>query len=204
MNKLLVWRGIDEWRAEVSQVRLAADGLSATGTQLGVAPVPYRLDYSLETGTGWVTARLDATATGDGWSRHLDLRSDGAGHWTCAVEASGEVDLPPAGGDLTAVEGALDCDLACSPLTNAMPVLRHRLHVGPGEQDFLMAWISVPDLHVHPSKQRYEHVGLDETGAVVRYVGEHRGFVGMLALDPDGFVLYYPDLAMRVTGPAPF
>ena len=49
MNKLLVWRGIDEWRAEVSQVRLTADGLIATGTQLGVAPVPYRLDYSLET-----------------------------------------------------------------------------------------------------------------------------------------------------------
>jgi hypothetical protein len=32
----------------------------------------------------------------------------------------------------------------------------------------------------------------------VRYVGEHRSFVGELELDHDGFVLLYPELARRV------
>jgi uncharacterized protein len=203
MERLLVWRGIDEWRSEACRVRVEGDRLTAIGTQIGVAPVAYRVDYTLTTGTQWVTSRLDVTATGDGWMRRLDLRSDGAGSWTCTTEESGDVVLPPVGGDLTAVEGALDCDLARCPLTNTMPVLRHRLLFEPGAQDFLMAWVSVPDLHVHPSRQRYEHVGRDETGAVVRYVGEHRGFVGMLAFDADGFVTYYPDLALRVRGSEP-
>ena len=52
-----------------------------------------------------------------------------------------------------------------------MPVRRHRLHERPGEVEFLMAWVSVPDLGLHPSEQRYEHVRRDKDHAVVRYVG---------------------------------
>jgi hypothetical protein len=79
-----------------------------------------------------------------------------------------------------------------------MPVLRHELHREAGEVDFLMAWVSVPDLGVHPSVQRYEHVRIDDSGSVVRYVGEHRDFVGELELDRDGLVVFYPELARRV------
>jgi hypothetical protein len=53
---------------------------------------------------------------------------------------------------------------------------------------------------VQPSRQRYEHVRLTADGAVVRYVGEHRDFVGELELDRDGVVIFYPDLARRVGG----
>lgn len=45
-----------------------------------------------------------------------------------------------------AVRGALDCDLGRSPLTNLMPARRHHLHEHPGAAQFLMAWVSVPDL----------------------------------------------------------
>lgn len=79
-----------------------------------------------------------------------------------------------------------------------MPVRRHALHEGVGEIDFLMAWVSVPDLGVHPSKQRYEHVRRDADGAVVRYVGEHRSFVGELVFDADAIVRFYPELARRI------
>ena len=97
------------------------------------------------------------------------------------------------------MDGARDCDLARSPLTNLMPVRRHRLHEKPGEVDFLMAWVSVPDLGLHPSEQRYEHVRRDNNHAVVRYVGRHREYVGELLLDRDGVVELYPGLATRVT-----
>jgi len=63
----------------------------------------------------------------------------------------------------------------------------------------MMAWVSVPDLSVHQSRQRYEHVSLDSDGtSVVRYVGEHRDYVGELTFDADGAVITYPDLAQRV------
>jgi uncharacterized protein len=199
MTRLLLWKGVDAWTAEASRVDLEEDGLSASGTQMGVDPVPYRLDYRLETGPQWVTSRLNVDATGEGWRRHLDLRHDGTGAWSCEVEFAGDVDLPAAGGDLDLVKGALDCDLARSPLTNVMPVRRHDLHRDAGGLDFLMAWVSVPDLGVHPSQQRYEHVRADESGSVVRYVGAHRDFEGLLELDRDGLVLVYPQLARRVT-----
>ena len=41
MERLLVWRGLDEWRAEAAHVRIEDDRLTAQGTQLGADP--YRL-----------------------------------------------------------------------------------------------------------------------------------------------------------------
>ena len=62
MERLLIWRGLDEWRAETSHLRIDDDRLTATGTQLGVTPEPYRVDYSLRTGRcpSW-TARSTPT-----------------------------------------------------------------------------------------------------------------------------------------------
>jgi hypothetical protein len=193
-----VWRGLDGWRAEAATVELRSGSLRASGTQIGAEPVPYRLDYELEVGESWVTRSLHVRAAGADWTRELDLRHDGDGEWTADASSEGCAQLPAAGGDVSAVTGALDCDLGLCPLTNLMPVRRHDLHRRPGEVDFLMAWVSVPDLALHPSRQRYEHVGRRHDRLVVRYVGEHRGFVGDLELDDDGLVVVYPELARRL------
>lgn len=198
MRRTLIWRGVDAWRAEAATVEIDADHMRGRGTQIGDDPVPYRLDYELEVGERWVTRRLGVRASGAGWSRRLDLRHDGQGRWTAEATQEGGVELPPPGGDVSRAEGALDCDLGLCPLTNVMPVRRHDLHLQAREVDFLMAWVSVPDLGVHPSRQRYEHVARRDDRAVVRYVGEHRSFVGELELDPDGLVLFYPQLARRL------
>jgi hypothetical protein len=180
--RALVWRGVEEWLAEHAQVELLDDGVLATGVQLGVEPEPYRLDYLLDVPSGWITRRLEVEASGAGWRRSLVLEHDGAGHWTANSEA-----LP----DLT---GALDCDLAFSPLTNLMPVRRSALHERAGHEDFVMAWVSVPDLRVHASPQRYEHV----RPGVVRYVSRDGDFTAELELDSDALVVRYPRLAERV------
>jgi hypothetical protein len=198
---LVIWEGVDSWRAEAALVDLDADGLRASGTQLGVDPLPYRLDYELEAGPAWATRRLHVTATGTRWRRRLDLRSDGRGNWTCAVELDGEVGLPDPGGDPAAVAGALDCDLGRCPLTNTMPVRRHELHRRPGAMDFVMAWVSVPDLAVHLSRQRYEHVRADAAGTIVRYLD--RDFVAELEMDAEGIVVTYPELARQVVDETP-
>jgi hypothetical protein len=73
-----------------------------------------------------------------------------------------------------------------------MPVRRHGLHERPGAVDFTMAWVSLPDLTVHRSEQRYEHLAPGRT----RFSSDD--FTADLELDEDGLVLVYPGLARRV------
>jgi hypothetical protein len=179
-------------------VTLGDGTLSASGVQIGVAPVPYRLDYFLHTAEDFVTRTLHIDCTGEGWRRKLLLRRTVDGAWDVSVNSEGDVDLPSPGGDAAALAPALDCDLGLSPLTNAMPVRRHALHERPGEEDFLMAWVAVPELTVHAAPQRYEHV----RPGVVRYVdrGLYEGFTAELEVDAAGLAMVYPGLARRVAG----
>ena len=198
--QLAIWRGLDAWRVEAATVELTADGVVASGTQIGSDPVAYRLDYDLDAADGFVTRSLVVSAAGRGWRRRLDLRHDGAGSWTCERVAEGALDLPDPGGDVASLAGALDCDLGLSPLTNLMPIRRSGLHRREGGEDFVMAWVSVPDLSVVASAQRYEHVRATTHGSVVRYRdrGLFDGFTADLEIDDWGLVERYPGLAERV------
>jgi len=199
MERLLVWRGLGEWRAELARVRLEDDRLSAQGTQIGVEPIAYKLDYTLETGPRFVTRSLVLSGRGEGWIRTLALRRSEEDGWQIDAEHEGSAPLEPPGGEVADFAEALDCDLGLCPLTNTMPVLREGLLAGGEARDFVMAWVKVPDLSVHRSEQRYEPI--DER--TVRYVGKHRDFVGELQLDADGLVVRYPELAERLYPPAP-
>jgi len=178
VERLLLWRGLDSWRAESAHVRLDERGLEAHGIQLGAAPEPYRLDYRLRTDPKLVTTSLELSLLRSGRLRRLVLERSVDGRWKADNRAVHEVD------------GALDCDLALSPLTNYMPV--RRLAGVPA--DHLMAWVSVPELELSRSEQRYEPLG----PLRVRFVELDDGFVAELELDDDGFVTHYPDLAERV------
>lgn len=192
--------------AEWADIVLRPDRLSSRGTAIGMTPVPFRLDYELDTGPGFVTRRLRVRSHGSGWRRHLDLRRAEDGTWNADAGLTGEPDEllatdmadPGASAEtLTELAGALDCDLGQCPLTNTMPVLRHGLLRPSQPIDFVMAWVSVPDLHVHRSNQRYtfletEHGG----GALIRY--ESGTFSAAVRFDPDGLVLDYPGLGHRL------
>ena len=54
------------------------------------------------------------------------------------------------------LEGALDCDVLASPIFNTMPVLRHAMLAGGAPRDLVMAFVTVPDLGVTRSEQRYD------------------------------------------------
>jgi len=187
-RRSIVWVKEDPLGAESAAVTITRDGLSASGTAIGSSPSGYRLDYRLETGANFVTKRLSITARGEGWRRRLDLTRLRSGRWVCAGVAS----------DMVAVAGALDCDLALSPLTNSMPVLRHGLLEGGGPLEFLMAWVSVPDLHVIPSTQRYAFVRRSGTNSIVRYESATRDFVADLTFDQYGLCLDYPGIGRAV------
>jgi hypothetical protein len=207
VERLLIWAGdpgwAGGWRTETAQVELGDGVMRATGTQLATDPLPYRLDYRLDaSGHDYVTRSLRIAAAGEGWERRLRLERDPGGEWVAAVGIEGEPALPAPGGEVAGLVAALDCDLGFSPLTNTMPVLRHGLHRQPGRVDFVMVWISVPDLGVHTLHQRYEHVGANSDGATVKYASMEDGretFTADLELDAEGLVRHYPGLARRVT-----
>ena len=197
-KRSIAWVKDDQQGAEFAYVMISRGRLTAVGTAIGVSPVPYRLDYKLETRTRFVTSGLLVDARGEGWSRRLDLRRLWTGRWTARTRARGTVDMPAPGGDMSAYKTALDCDLALSPLTNTMPVLRHGLLSGGGPVDLVMAWVSVPDLAVHVSPQRYTFIRREGDRSIVRYESGSRDFVAELVFDSDGFVIAYPGIGHRV------
>ncbi len=197
MNRSIVWLK-NPVGLEFAAVSLATDHLHAVGVAIGSQPIPYRLDYELETSAGFITTRLQVSSEGDGWSRRLDLRRDPGGGWTAAVETEGALDLPPPGGEMAPLQDALDCDLGLSPLTNTMPMLRHALLDAGGPVDFAMAWVSVPDLSVHRSRQRYTFVRRQDGQAVVRYDSIDGSFTADLTVDADGLVLDYPGIGRLI------
>jgi hypothetical protein len=198
-RRFVVWDKEDRYGSEAVEATLLADRLQASGVQVGFAPLPYRLDFTLDTGAGWVTERLAVTSRGESWSRTLDLRRSAAGEWSIEASAEGDVDLPAPGGDVASFATALDCDLGLCPLTNTMPVLRHDLLRLDGSLDFVMAWVSVPDLAVRRSDQRYTTLPNATDGLRrIEYRSIGGTFVSELTYDDDGLVVDYPQMARRV------
>jgi hypothetical protein len=83
-------------------------------------------------------------------------------------------------------------DLAYSPLLNSLPVLRDRLLSGGAARDYVMRFVTVPELEVADSEQRYEPLG---AGRVRFRTGD---FAAELDFDDHGFVVRYEGLAERV------
>lgn len=173
----------------MEQVLLARgpDGLSARGTMLvGSGPLtepdgPFTCTYELELDPTTITRRLSVRTQGDGWRRSLELARDPVG--------GGWTGVP----DPALLAGALDCDLLASALFNMMPIARSGLHRRPGRREFLMAWISLPDLVVAPAEQVYAHV----RPGVVSFESAG-GFTAEIDVDADGYVLSYPQVSVLV------
>jgi uncharacterized protein len=193
------WRKDEPAGAEFATVRFNAEALHATGVAIGSHPEPYRLDYALKTTREYQTSHVCVRAAGDGWHRKLELHRRGA-EWSAQTDEHGSPNMPAPGGDVASLSDAVDPDLGLSPLFNSMPVLRHNLHITGSSMNFLMLWISVPDLSVHPSRQRYTHLGRRAGINLVRFeaIGEDDGFTAVVQFDDDGLVLDYPGIARRL------
>jgi uncharacterized protein len=203
--KLVSWTGPDPVRIDVASVRLADDHLTAHGSS---TTADYALTYRLATEPRWTTRRLDVRVDGDGWWRELMLRRDDDGRWSSRhTAATGDGEPATASAEHDELDGALDCDLGLCPLTNTMPVLRHRLVDAslagePLQVVLTMAWVSVPELDVVASAQRYDSgVAVAGGGAQIRY--QAGDFVEHIEFDVDGLVVSYPSIGRRITDHPP-
>jgi uncharacterized protein len=198
-KRAAAWVKDEPFGVEFAEIAIAEDHLTARGVALGVTPLPYRLDYELETSARFTTAQLRATTHGEGWRRELDLRRDADGIWRVGADGEGDLDLPPAGGDASALAGALDCDLGLSPVTNMMPILRHALLGGGGPINLIMAWVAVPALSVQADRQRYRHLSSAADHHVIRYEATDGSFAADITVDTDAVVIDYPGIARRLS-----
>jgi hypothetical protein len=184
--RLLAWSVHETGGFDIAWATLDAEArtLAASGRAFGLRPKPYWLTYEFESDADYATRRMWVEARTDAGTTTLELLREG-GHWT--VNGAARPDL----------DAALDCDLAACPLTNTMPILRHRLHEAQGDRSLVMAFIQVPGLRVIRSEQRYRHLyRLPDGSAIVRY--RSGGFEDDLTVDPDGFVINYPKLGRRL------
>jgi hypothetical protein len=137
-------------------------------------PEPFRVDYEVETGDGFVTEQVTVSVEAGGGTRRVELGR----------------------GRSPELEGRMDVDLAGLPLFNTLPILRLGLP-GRGEgtaHDIEAAFVGLPDMVVVPSRQRYTVLGERR----VRYESLDSGFRADLEVDADGFVVTYPSLAARI------
>lgn len=191
-EQVLTWAG--ETRFELTHTTLRLGTLSARGTMLFGGAEPYRVDYQLDTGAGFVTKRLTVHAAGIGWARTLRLARDAEGSWNVRRTAERPDDqVEPI--DPAVLSDATDAALALSPFTAAMPVLRHGMHQSLGRAVVVAAWVSLPELTVHRQEQTYAHVRADGDGGVVRF--STGTFSTDLLVGADGFVTEYPGLGVR-------
>jgi uncharacterized protein len=203
----IAWAKADPPGAEFAVVQLESRRLRAKGIAIGSNPEPYRLSFELQTRDEYITDTVVVESQGAGWMRRLEIKRSPAGVWSVSSQSTGRLEMPEPGGDPAGLGDALDVDLALSPVFNTMPVLRHDLHNGGKAGDFLMIWISVPDLSIHASPQRYtfveRHAGAQR---LVRFeaVGEDEDFAADVQFDSDGLVVDYPCIASRIGthGPA--
>ncbi|PZS39863.1 MAG: hypothetical protein DLM62_05960 [Pseudonocardiales bacterium] len=189
MTKMLTWAGVDRLRLEGARVLLGERGMRAIGSVVSVARdgiEAYTASYSLTTDEACVVQRLTvriARATGE---QHVILTRSEEGIW---LVDHGQ------GAARTDFGGALDVDLAFSPLFNALPVRRLDLHRGAALHDLPVVFVALPSLEVCRVSQVYRTVSLGEPAVVSISSGT---WDVELTVDAGGMVLEYPGLASRV------
>jgi hypothetical protein len=194
---MLAWSGADALRLEAARVVLGQRSMRAGGSMVS-APQEgieaYSAAYSLATDEAGVVQRLTVRTIRARGEQSVSLTRSEEGIWL--VDRVGQ----DASTVRTNFSGALDVDLAFSPLFNALPVRRLGLHRAAAQHDPSMqhdlpvVFVSLPGLEARCVRQIYRTVAVEET-TVVSFATD--GFTAELTVDTDGLVLDYPGLALR-------
>jgi hypothetical protein len=191
LTRMLAWAGADALRLEAVRVVLGDRSMRASGSLIS-APheeaETYSASYSLATDEAGVVQRLTVRTSRAQGEQYVSLTRSEEGIWLVDRVGQG------AGTVRTNFSGALDIDLACSPLFNAVPVRRLDLHRAAAEHDLPVVFVSLPGLEVGCVRQTYRTTAVGET-TVVSFTSDM--CEAAFTVDTDGLVLEYPGLARR-------
>jgi uncharacterized protein len=144
---------------------------------------PFRLTFRLTWDESWRLRDARLAVATERFTRSLSLRADGRRHWRHED-----------GRAIPALDGCTDIDIWPTPFTNTFPIRREPMAVGERRQ-FVMAWVSAPELTVHAVPQAYTRLA-DRLYLFENLDGS--GFRAELPVDEAGIVLDYPGLFRRV------
>jgi hypothetical protein len=198
---LVTWRTDDGLGIEGTRLLLHRGGMRALGRMVragtGPADPPFTASYRLDAGDGGRVRRLAVTCATAARERYITLNRSDDGFWL--------LDTGMGGGRLD-VHGAVDVDLAFSPLFNTLPIRRLGLHRAPGDHVLSTMFVALPDLAVEAVEQRYRAVsplGQGERPGEATVAFAWDAFSADLVVDAEGVVLSYPGVASRTPDAAP-
>lgn len=187
-TRMLAWAGVGCLRLEVARVVLGGRGLRATGSIISVQHdgiEAYSASYSLTTDEAGVVQRLTVRTTRAQGEQYVTVTRSEEGIW---LVDHGQ------GAARTNYGGALDVDLAFSPLFTPLPVRRLGLHRQGAWHELPVVFVALPSLEVYRVSQTYRTVSLGEP-AVISISSDLLD--AELTVDADGLALEYPGLAQR-------
>ncbi len=190
MTRARVVRRIWARRLDRPGVESATLFATATGWRLsGVARTNY------PEGRGVVRYRIDCDPHWATRTALLQLRLGGALRSVRVVRD--DRDRWEVGGlEQRDLRGCTDIDLTATATTNTLPIRRLGLPVG-GSADIRAAWVTFPDLEIHPVRQIYTRVAEDR----YRYEAPRNAFVAEFDVDELGVVNVYPGYWEQVPRP---
>jgi hypothetical protein len=194
VTTMLTWQADDGHGLEGTRLHLGAGGaFRALSRMVRVHPGgDFTASFRLVVGAGGTLERLSVTSATAARERHLTINRTDDGFWLLDRGSGG------VGAARDEFGGALDVDLAYSPMLNTVPIRRLGLHRAAAEHSLTMLFVSLPELEVSQVTQTYRTVSeLDDTGhALVEFRWDD--FVAELVVDADGVVSSYPGVATRL------
>jgi hypothetical protein len=189
---MLTWAGLDGLRLEAARVVLGERSLRASGSLVRTRQEDaeaYFASYSLATDEAGVAQRLAVRTTRVHGEQYLTVTRSEEDLWLVDYQIDQDSRTLR-----THFGGALDVDLAFSPLFSALPLRRLSLHLGAAQHELPVVSISLPGLEVGCVRKTYRTVSVGEP-TVVSVTND--GFTTDLTVDTDGLVIDYPGLTHR-------
>lgn len=185
---MLTWQAEDGHGLEGARVSFA-HGFRAQGRL--VRP-DFTASYRLVVDEDGLLSRLSVASDTAQRERSLTMNRTSDGYWL--------LDTGGGAGHRADLGGALDVDLAHSPMFNTLPIRRLGLHRESGEHVLPMAFVTLPELEVTAVEQTYRTVsvadGEQDHGTIAFSWGD---FAAELVVDGEGLVVSYPGVAARLT-----
>jgi hypothetical protein len=185
------WRRRDLTGLGMVTIDETGDGRRIHGAEVaGEGDGFWSVRFDLDVDDSWTTLSMDTEVVREGRASRLLLERGPDGIWT--VDGSPAPDL----------DGCTDVDITSTPFTNTLPIRRLGLSIGESHV-IKAAWLEVPELTVRPMDQRYTR--LPSEGGDDRYVYQSLpdGSTYELIVDPDGVVIDYERIGVRIFPASP-
>ena len=185
--RFLAWSSDDGRRLETVRIVLTERGLRASGHLVVVGRHSFGASFSVLCDAVGRTRRLTVQSDSALIERALSLTRTPGGPW---LDGAGK--SPP----MADLDIALDIDLTASAFTNSLAIRRLGLHRRYGDEEVMVAEVSMPDLRVRPLVHRYRTITVSDDGARIN----HQGPAGThdITVDQLGFVIDLPHLSYRL------